>query len=80
MPRTVLMRPAISRISSFQRANKTGSLMTVAAMRAPCTGGLLYMARAMRLSCESVFFAASASASTALIAPTRSAYRPRFLE
>ena len=54
--------------------------MTVAAMRAPCTGGLLYMARAMRLSCESVFFAASASASTALIAPTRSAYRPRFLE
>ena len=34
-----MILPAISPISSFHRANNTGSLITVAAMRAPCTGG-----------------------------------------
>ena len=34
------------------------------------TGGLLYMARAMRLNCDSVFLALAESLSTALIAPS----------
>merc|ERR1719401_594503 len=44
------MRPDIMPISSFQALNVAGLLTTSATMRAPCTGGLEYIARAMRFN------------------------------
>ena len=58
------MRPAIMPISSFHSANSSGRPTTMDAMRAPCTGGLEYSARAMRLFWLSTRLAAPASAST----------------
>merc|ERR1719281_183458 len=52
------MRPDIMPISSFQALNVAGLLTTSATMRAPCTGGLEYIARAMRFNWESTLEAA----------------------
>ena len=76
--RTPVMRPDIIAISSFHSLNIAGSFTTSATMRAPCTGGLEYMARATRLSWLRTLVAASGELSTALRAPMRSPYRPRF--
>ena len=48
------MRCAIEANSTSQRLRKAVSLNTRATMRAPCAGGLLYIVRIARASCERV--------------------------
>jgi len=86
LPASGLERRRALRSDSVQRRQKHADATTTvrcrawqgrgAAPGAPCTGGLLYIARAMRLTWLSTRLAAPASASTKLIAPVRSAYSP----
>jgi len=71
------MRPAMPSISLRHLLKVPSSPTTSATMRAPCTGGLLYMARAMRFAWLRTRFAWSASGPKYEKAPTLSVTHDR---
>mmetsp|Transcript_23912 Transcript_23912/g.66475 ORF Transcript_23912/g.66475 Transcript_23912/m.66475 type:complete len:205 (-) Transcript_23912:520-1134(-) len=75
--RTPCTRAETWRSSSSQRFRSSGSPSTLAAIRAPWSGGEEYMGRTIRcFSCDITAAASEAELQTRLKAPTLSPYRP----
>jgi len=75
-----MMRSAMPLTSPSHCLLRAGLLSTSAAMRAPWIGGLLYSGRTRIFSCDSTRFFSSADDVTIEKAPTRSPYRPCWME